>query len=292
MSSAPTTGFPISRVLLGRVAQRLLGPAPSVLARVKEIYGVLTRPRAEGPAAPTWNPWQQYWGETYGPELKQWLLKPVFEELEKAGKIGDLIVDVGSGASPVTQLLQARAGRKRIFVDIAADNSVLGDKQKIRLDAGKIADPGALSFRKALFRACGFLGMDPRAAGDPRCVDTIVFSDLLNYVDFEKVLGGCARYLKPGGRIIVSNLPMRGNQSLFSEKGLKDNRQLYRFLDEHQFEIEQKSFPKRPRGETDEAEELIVLVAKKAGEISCGPCQGEIVLDWGSGMVTAFGGIS
>jgi hypothetical protein len=49
----------------------------------------------------------------------------------------------------------------------------------------------------------------------------------LNYVDFRKVLSAVAKYLKPDGRIIILNLPYRGNRSLFSDKGLKDNRQLY-----------------------------------------------------------------
>jgi len=49
----------------------------------------------------------------------------------------------------------------------------------------------------------------------------------------------------------------RGSHLLFSDKGLKDN--LYAFLEEHHFEIEHKAFPKRPRDETDESEELIVL---------------------------------
>ena len=86
---------------------------------------------------------------------------------------------------------------------------------------------------------------------------------MLNYVDFRKVLNGFANYLKPDGRIIVFNLPHRGNWSLFSDKGLKDNSQLYSFLEEHSFEIELKAFPKKPRNETDESGELIVLVGKK-----------------------------
>jgi hypothetical protein len=77
------------------------------------------------------------------------------------------------------------------------------------------------------------------------------------------VLRGFSNYLKPGGRIIVTNLPMRGNQALFSEKGLKDNRHLCQFLEEHDFEIEHKSFPCMAREATDESEELIVLVARK-----------------------------
>jgi len=93
-----------------------------------------------------------------------------------------------------------------------------------------------------------------------------VFSDLLNYVDYRKVLRGFAEYLKRDGRMIILNFPTRGNQALFSGKGLKDNRGLYRCLEEHGFEIEDKSFPCRPAGETDEAEELIVLVARKGQE--------------------------
>ncbi len=197
------------------------------------------------------NPWQQYWGESYGPELKQWLLKPVFGKLETEEKIGNLIIDVGSGASPVTQLLKTN------------DNVGSLDDLRIRLDAEKVGQFGTLSFRKALLRVCAFLEINPKTETKTERADTIVFSDTLNYVDFRKVLNGFAKYLKPGGRIIVLNLPHRGNRLLFSDKGLKDNRQLYAFIEEHHFEIEHKAFPKRPRNETDESEELIVLVARK-----------------------------
>lgn len=207
--------------------------------------------------------WNQHWGGTYGPGLKKWLLEPVFGKLEAEDKIGNLIVDVGSGASPVTRLLKPKPARKRVCVDIAADNGGSPDELRIRLDAEMVGESGALSFRKALLRACLFLGMDPRAEAAREHADTIVFSDLLNYVDFWKVLHGFAQFLKPGGRMIVVNLPIRGNRTLFSEKGLKNNRHLYAFLFEHHFEIEHKSFPKRPPGVTDESEELIVLVARK-----------------------------
>ena len=209
------------------------------------------------------NPWQQYWGESYGPELKQRLLKPLFGKLETEEKIGNLIIDVGSGASPVTRLVKAKPGRKRICVDVAADNVGSLEELRIRPDAEEVGQFRTLSFRKALLRVCAFLGINPQTETKTDRADTIVFSDILNYVDFRKVLHGFAKYLKPGGRIIVFNLPNRGNGLLFSDKGLKDNRQLYAFLEEHHFEIEHKAFPKRPRNETDESEELIVLVARK-----------------------------
>jgi hypothetical protein len=209
------------------------------------------------------NPWQEYWGETYAPELKQRLLKPLFEELEKEGKIGNLIVDIGSGAKPVTRLLEPRPERKRVFVDIAADNRGSVDELKLRLDVEKIGNPAQLSCRKALLRICAFLQIDVRTRVEIERADTMVISDTLNYVDFRTVLSGLASYLKPNGRIVILNLPYRGNSTLFSDLGLKDNRQLYPFLEGQGFEIEHKAFPKRPRNETDESEELILLVARK-----------------------------
>ena len=217
------------------------------------------------------NPWQEYWGDTYAPELKQRLLKPVLDDLEKEGKVGNLIVDIGSGAHPDTRLWAKRPGRKRVCVDIAADNGESVDELRLRLDAEKIGQLDRLSFRKALLRVCVFLKIDLRKQVEIQRVDTMVISDTLNYLDFRKVLSALASYLKPNGRIIILNLPYRGNQSLFSDLGLKDNRQLYPVLEEHGFEIEHKLFPKRPRNETDESEELIVLVARKTrtdGDIS------------------------
>jgi hypothetical protein len=209
------------------------------------------------------NPWQEYWGETYAPELKQRLLKPLFDDLEKEGKIGNLIVDIGSGAQPVTRLLAPRPERKRVVVDIAADNRGSVDELKLRLDVEKIGNPEQLSCRKALLRVCAFLQIDVRTGVEIERADTMVISDTLNYVDFRNVLSGLASYLKPNGRVVILNLPYRGNRTLFSDLGLKDNRQLYPFLEEQGFEIEHKAFPKRPRNETDESEELIVLVARK-----------------------------
>ncbi|MBV8814807.1 MAG: class I SAM-dependent methyltransferase [Verrucomicrobia bacterium] len=211
------------------------------------------------------NPWQEYWGETYAPELKRALLKPVFDKLESEDKIGSLIVDIGSGASPVTRLLASKPERKRICVDIAADNGGTPDELRVRFDAEKVGQAGVLSFRKALLKICGFLEIDLKSVGEVELVDTIVVSDILNYVDFRKVLGGFAEHVKPGGRLIVLNLPYRGNRLLFSGRGLKDNRELYSFLEERHFEIEYKNFPKRSRNVKDESEELLVLVARKRG---------------------------
>jgi hypothetical protein len=251
MAGLSTTPFSFSQLLREQVLH------------LRESCAALFRRGSPQAHAAVWEhtPWQAFWGEHYGLQLKRWLLEPVFEKLEAEGKVGDLIVDIGSGAQPVTQFLQKRPGRKRICVDVAADNRRAGDAQTVRLDVEKVAESGSLSLRKALVRACRHLDVTPESA--PAGADLMVCADVLNYVDFRKVLGGFAKYLKPGGRIVVVNLPMRGNQSLFSEQGLKDNRLVCQYLEEQRFEIEHKAFPCRPEGATDEADELIVLVARK-----------------------------
>jgi SAM-dependent methyltransferase len=211
------------------------------------------------------NPWEENWGAMYSPELKKRILGYVFEAQEKAGRIGGVVVDIGSGAAPASRLLKVAPGRKFIYLDIASANAIAGHEQNIRFDVRKINRPRSPAYRKAVARAAGFLGVDLRAEASPAHADLMVFSDILNYVDFREVISGFAKFLKPGGRIVIINLPSRGIISLFSEKGLKNNDDLTRYLEEQHYRIELKEFPCRPRGETDESEEMIVLVAEKIG---------------------------
>src|SRR5258708_32127599 len=80
------------------------------------------------------NPWQEYWGETYAPELKQRLLKPVFDEFDTHGKIGNLVIDIGSVAQPVTRLLKAKPSRNPVCLDIETDKAAALDERRRQLD--------------------------------------------------------------------------------------------------------------------------------------------------------------
>ena len=91
---------------------------------------------------------------------------------------------------------------------LAADNVGSLNELRIRLDAEKVGQFRTPSFRKALLRVCAFLQINPKTEAKTERADTIVFSDTLNYMDFRKVLNGFTKYLKPGGRIIVFNLPI------------------------------------------------------------------------------------
>jgi hypothetical protein len=260
----PHATFPTPDLRMDGAAGRFLRRCASARVRARKICATLQRYLIKRIPLSFEDSWQRYWGNPYSLELKYAVLKPIFEKFDREGRIGNVIVDVGSGALPVTRLLESKPGRKRICLDIAADGSASPGEQKIRLDVEKVSHPASPSFRKALVRACRFLALDPKTAATTQLADTIVFSEILNYVDFRQVLRGFSTYLKPGGRIIVMNLPMRGNSFFFSDKGLRDNRELYSFLDQLHFEIEHKSFSHMPRNETDESGELIVLVARKS----------------------------
>lgn len=116
------------------------------------------------------------------------MLKPLFEKLESEEKIGKLIVDIGSGALPVTRLLETKPGRKRVCVDIAADNCAALDELRVRLDAEKVGQSAVLSFRKAFARLCAFLEIDPKLGEKIERADTMVLSDTLNYTNSATLL--------------------------------------------------------------------------------------------------------
>ncbi len=210
------------------------------------------------------NPWQKHWGKfSYDRDSKREFLTPIFKKLETEGKIGKVVIDVGSGAWSVADFLPRSSDRKNIAVDIAGRNEKAFGAQKLNFDVEKIDQLDGLSYQKALVRSAEFLGIDPRVEQNTEQADTIIFSEILNYVDYQKVIEGFAKFLKPGGRLIIVNMPDRGLKSLFSEDGLKDNNDLYQFLLENNFVIEEKQIP---WSSSDESTAMIVLVAQKNGE--------------------------
>ena len=213
------------------------------------------------------NSWEKHWGRGYDLETKERMLKPLFEELDEAGKLGDVIVDVGSGSWSVLRNLPFFANKKEIHVDIATEDDASSREAHVKFDVEKIDQPDSLAYRKALVRVSDFLNIDPRIETNKERADTIVFSEILNYVDYEKVIAGFSEYIKPGGSIIIINMPGRGVRALFSGEGLKDNNELYSFLEEHGFNIEYKILPWRTSVDVDDREsttEMIVLVAQKS----------------------------
>ena len=209
------------------------------------------------------SPWQEYWGESSGPELKRWMLTPVFSMLEAEGKIGYLVIDVGCGAVPVTGLLSATPARKRILVDIASDNAESAEALGIRLDAEEAGRREGLGCRKALLRACAFLAINPRTVPYTELADTIVFSEILNYVDFPEGHSGVLCLSKTGQKDHCRQPSVQGERFVVLRNGPQGESPALRISGGARFRYAVQGVSEAAAQETDESEEFIILVAKK-----------------------------
>jgi len=207
------------------------------------------------------NPWEQHWGREYDKGPKREFLLPILSNLESRGKIGEVVVDVGSGLSSVANNLTGN--HKLITLDIAGKESEDEKRKHMRVNVENILDKSKLSYKKALIKAANFLDINLRQETNKEQTDSIIFSEILNYVDYQEILRAFAKYLKSEGRFIIVNMPGRGIEELFSEKGLKSNEELYKFLEQEGFEIEEKHFPWKLRKSPEEDQELLVLIARK-----------------------------
>lgn len=205
--------------------------------------------------------WDRYWGMKYDATFKKETVGPVLAELEAEGKIGDVVVDVGSGAyNTMTQLL--KGDHKVITVDLCGVQTQSQNSMHLRFNVESLIDESRADTRYAIAKVANFLGIEKGDCADKKHIDTVILSEILNYVDFVNVIKSLKRYLKKGGRLVIVNMPGRGFTHLFSLAGLQRNSVLFALLESEGFVIEKKVLPwkftERPEGER----ELIVLVAR------------------------------
>lgn len=206
--------------------------------------------------------WEQHWGRDYDPTSKAEYLAPLFKGLEMQGKIGDVVVDIGSGQYSVAKLIP---GKHRILsLDIAGREVLSPQRAHINANIDRVAQEDSFSYKKALLKAARFLEIDAHEEKNPEQADTMIFSEILNYVDYKAVLQAFSKFLKVGGRIIVNNMPGRGFPSLFSEDGVTSNSELITFLEDQGFELEQVKYPWRMDQESAQtANTMMTVVARK-----------------------------
>jgi hypothetical protein len=76
-------------------------------------------------------------------------------------------------------------------------------------------------------------------------VDTMVLSSVLNYINYQEVIGELYSYLRDGGRLVIFNKPNRGGYThshLFSPNRPPDNYELIHYLENNGFEGEITKF--------------------------------------------------
>lgn len=202
--------------------------------------------------------WKNSYGNEYSDEEKIKYMLPIFNRLEIENKIGKIIIDVGSGARPISRNING--AHKIISIDLGGDEFFNEERCHLNLDLKKL-NQKLYSIKKSIIKICKNFDINLNDEKNTQ-VDTVIFSEILNYVDYEKVLLEANNYLKNNGRFIIINNVDRGYQRLFSKDKIKSNSVLKSFLNKNGFSIEEENFP---WGETygRKDKEMIFLVAQK-----------------------------
>lgn len=189
--------------------------------------------------------WAQHWGKEYNAVGKDGIFESVFTKLRSDGRLGKVIADIGSGASPVTRNLPKMFGSRVIAVDVAMQPKGFINALRVKLDIETLDKP-TQETREALAKIATMLGIktpcDPEDLELQRQIDTIVCSDILNYVDYRNVVISLKKYLRRGGRIVILEIPGRGYPEHFSPQGLDSLDNLKAHLQKEGFVLEEDDY--------------------------------------------------
>ena len=232
----------------------------------------------------------------YAGELRDAHLAPFLKRLDADGKLGNVIVDAGSASwkrfdinapGQVRGKFVAHSELKHEDVteytrSLRSARNYIPTKGKrlIRFDLGfskpfEEIEPGVVNIQGDLeedprsFSARRKLVLAKRFLGGRRKVDTVVLADVLNYVDFKRVLSNVHSFLKRGGRVIVVNTVDRTqHESLLHDKRPKANLDVVAHLRTLGMRVEHVGFEKDaivhyPSIHTSVPEDNAVIVARK-----------------------------
>jgi hypothetical protein len=187
--------------------------------------------------------WQQEWDnsnrhDNYDYEYKARELEPIISKLYSEGKIGPVVADIGSGKLGLSSFLDQK-DLKLVRLDIAAPEFQDEGIIQTRMDVDKLPEPD-FATKRSIVKIREWLREQGINPGQEPVVDTMIMSDILNYIDYQKDIPAILKYLKPGGRLILLNKPNHGLNDLFVEdsKRIKSNLILWYFLKDLGIETE------------------------------------------------------
>ena len=173
-------------------------------------------------------------------------LEKVFTLLDQQGKIGNLVLDAGaSKASLAVEFGSQRSSYTVISVDIGFDVEVREAAKIHRDEPDCLRVKGDLhSLGPALDRPEITTFLQNRSIQRLR-FDTILMSDILNYVDFKQVIPDLRdMFLAPGGRLIICNMAgIIADPLLEHPRGVKRNSELLGFLQQTDLVLEKSNIP-------------------------------------------------
>ena len=203
--------------------------------------------------------WRFHGGRVYDYEsLKLPHVVSLIESLDYPNR-HPVVIDVGGGECSVVH--SARLPFRRHFLtatlDIAIPDQTTAANPRIKEDIEQLTRGEAPVAYQSLV---GFLESST-PSGREVGADLIVYSEILNYVDFRQIMTWFDEHLLPGGYTVIANLPTRGWSKLFSEMGVKSHEELLAFaVNELGHEIVAQEYP---RGATDDYEGFLVMATRK-----------------------------
>lgn len=185
--------------------------------------------------------WFRFWWKDYDPTSRREQTEDPLRKLQDQWRIGPIAADIWCWAWPITELLGWSGPIEKLLeIDIAADpHYEPTSRYRMRVNVEKILDPVWYVAIRNFMSICHFLWLPFDASTPKEQFDTMFFSEILNYVDYVRVLEWCSQYLKSWGRFIIFGKPGRGYGWLFDqENGLKCNDKLINELERIWFSIE------------------------------------------------------
>ncbi len=174
--------------------------------------------------------WRFHEGRVYDFEsLKEPYVVPVIQELDY-GDVKPVVIDVGAGNCSIVHSARLPFRRRNHFktasVDVAIPQAEDNFNPNVRTDVEELVFDQAPMVRDGLLDFIARNTSDREQFG----ADLVVFSEIINYVDFKTVMSWFNQLLRPGGFMVVANLPTRGWPKLFAEKGVKSHDQMLEFV--------------------------------------------------------------
>ncbi len=182
--------------------------------------------------------WKNTIGRNYNQNPKKIFISWLEESIEnkrkqqiELSKNESVILDIGSGSIPLYKKLNIK-NYKCISIDLV--QTIVRDHTHLIFDLNTPDNSDA--YKQMLSRLNKLLVISKRKA----VVDYLIFSEILNYVDYKKTLKRFLPYLKKDGTVLILNQPQRGEKEAFISTGVKRNKELIFFL-EHEMSIKTTS---------------------------------------------------
>jgi ubiquinone/menaquinone biosynthesis C-methylase UbiE len=198
----------------------------------------------------------------YDAEWKNKKALPLLQEMSDRGDLGDVVVDVGAGHSTLVRGLMKK--HTVGIIDIVVPDARLEQHFAIQADLRHLNQPSRKT-KRGLLEAARTLKERQKQTR----VNTFVFSDILNYVDYKKLLNELNVVLVPGGRVVIINMPNLGPEKIMEpdDTRFKHNSELIEFLESKPpkgmgYTVEQ---PKHRDAEyLDNLKERLIIVTRKS----------------------------